>query len=223
MQFLTWTTFAALVAASPLSGQASPLGERSMPREAEIALALSAAPPSVTSGASVLVLDKDGYKLARTGSNGFVCLVLRRWGAPTFAPVEIRDAVFKYPQLRAPICYNPVASRTVLPYQEMRASLGIAGKTAEQIAAAISDAYSTGKLPRMEGTGFAYMYSAEQDLGPGAGAWHPHVMIFAPYTDNAALGGNPVGGSYPFVGDDPGTPFAVTIIQVDPALAIKSH
>jgi hypothetical protein len=35
------------------------------------------------------------------------------------------------------------------------------------------------------------------------------------------LGGNPPGGVLPVVGDDAGTPFAVTVIPVDVKLAIK--
>jgi hypothetical protein len=66
------------------------------------------------------------------------------------------------------------------------------------------------------------MWSAEQYLGDGVGHWHPHMMIFAPYYDNAMLGGNPFGSPMPGLSDDAGTPFAVVVVPVDHALAIKA-
>ena len=145
---------------------------------------------------------------------------MRGWGAPTFTPQSLRALVYDA-ELRAPICFNPVASRTVLPLQELRAHLGMEGKTPEQIAERVTTAYAKGELPRMDSVAFAYMFSADQVLGP-AGHWHPHMMIYTPYYDNAMLGGNPQGGMLPAVGDDAGTPFAVTVIPVDHSLSVKA-
>ena len=50
-------------------------------RNAEIALARSAAPPSIAKDATVLVLGKHGYETAAEGTNGFVCMVGRLWTA----------------------------------------------------------------------------------------------------------------------------------------------
>ena len=50
---------------------------QSADRAAEIALARSAAPASISSRAQILVLGKHGYETAVNGSNGFVCLVTR--------------------------------------------------------------------------------------------------------------------------------------------------
>jgi len=52
----------------------------------EIALARSAAPASISDGAEVLVLGRQGYTTAVKGTNGFVCLVERSWGAATDFP-----------------------------------------------------------------------------------------------------------------------------------------
>jgi hypothetical protein len=60
--------------------------------------------------------------------------------------------------------------------------------TPEQIAAGIEAAFTRGELPKREGVTFAYMWSADQNLGPVAGHWHPHMMIFAPYYKNSMLG-----------------------------------
>lgn len=199
-----------------------PLSEYLMPRDAELALARSAAPAAVTDHATFKVLTKTGYEVATTGDNGFVCLVLRGWSAPTFTPAQFRSLVYDA-KVRAPICYNPAAAKTVLPYQEMKAQLAMAGKDPDEIASAVKAAYDNGKLPKMESVAFAYMFSADMYLAPGIGAFHPHVMVFAPYYENAMLGNNPFGGPAPFVSDDAGTPFTVTVIPVDHSLAIKAH
>ena len=205
-------------------GQSSkypPLNEYMMTPETEAALARSAAPETIAGHGTVKILTASGYKDATKGDNGFVCLVMRGWGAPTFTPAQLRDLVY-YAKLRAPICFNPVASRTVLPLQELRAKLGMEGKTPDQIAEAVQAAYAKGALPRMEMVAFAYMFSADQDLGPGVGHWHPHMMVYTPYYENSMLGGNQP-GALPIVGDDAGTPFAVTVIPVDHNLAVKSQ
>lgn len=66
------------------------------------------------------------------------------------------------------------------------------------------------------------MWSANQDLGPGIGAWRPHMMVFAPYCTNAMLGGNEFGGSLPFVTDDAGTPFTVVVVPVSGNAAVRA-
>ena len=51
-------------------------------RQAEIALARSAAPASISREATVLVLGRQGYETAVEGTNGFVCVVARGWMGP---------------------------------------------------------------------------------------------------------------------------------------------
>jgi hypothetical protein len=216
----------ASLGAGLLSAQAPPspppVSAFLMPRDAELALARSAAPATVTEHATFKVLTPTGFQVAQEGRNGFTCLVLRGWSAPTYTPAPFRDLVYD-PRVRAPICYNPVASRTVLPYQELRTKLAMAGSTPDQIAQGVSAAYAHGELPSVTETGIAYMWSADMYLASGVGAFHPHMMVFIPYNDNARVGGNPFGGMAPFLSDDAGTPFAVTVIPVDPALAIRVH
>jgi hypothetical protein len=64
----------------------APLSEYMMPREAEIALARSAAQENISSRATIKVLTTSGFQVVREGDNGFVCLVMRGWAAPTFTP-----------------------------------------------------------------------------------------------------------------------------------------
>src|SRR5580658_9658940 len=72
-------------------------------RNAEIALARSAAPPSISGAAEVVVLGPHGYETAVEGKNGFVCIVERAWMNPFDSPE------FWNPKNRGPICYNPPA------------------------------------------------------------------------------------------------------------------
>jgi hypothetical protein len=198
------------------------LSEYQMTRDAEIGLAKSAAPASVSSRATIKVLTPSGYQVAREGDNGFVCMVLRGWTAPTYTPAQLRNLVYDA-TLRAPICFDPAASRTVLPFYELRSKLGMQGKTPDQIADAIQAAYAKGELPKRDTVSFAYMWSADQILAPGGEHWHPHMMIFAPYYDNSMLGGNEFGSPLPQVTDDAGTPFTVIVIPVDDRLAVKAR
>ena len=203
------------------SSKYSPLNEYMMDPGTEMALARSAAPDNISDHATIKVLTPAGYKAVVEGDNGFVCIVMRGWSAPTFTPAENRGLVYDS-KLRAPICFDPVASRTVLPFQELRTKLGMKGEDPDAIAAEVAKAYALGELPKMEAVSFAYMWSADSNLGPGVGAWHPHMMVYAPYYTNAILGNNKCGEATPCVSDDAGTPFAVVVIPVHGIEAIKA-
>ena len=56
-----------LLAQSASSHRYPPLREYLMTQEAEMALARSAAPPSVTAGATIKVLTQSGYQVVRKG------------------------------------------------------------------------------------------------------------------------------------------------------------
>jgi hypothetical protein len=89
--------------------------------------------------ASVKILTDAGYQTLHSGDNGYVCMVLRGWSAPTYTPVQVRGLVYDS-TVRAPICFDPLAARMVLPYYELRSKLGSEGKTLDQIAEAIQAA-----------------------------------------------------------------------------------
>jgi hypothetical protein len=197
-----------------------PIAEYLMPRDAEIALAKTAAPASLSERATIKILTKSGYEVAREGDNGAVCMVMRGFTAPTYTPAQFRNIVYD-PTIHAPICFTPPAARTAMPYYELRTKLAIAGMDPDQIGRRLETAYVKGDLPRRDAVTFAYMWSAHQHLGPGIGAWHPHMMVFAPYYDNTMVGGNAFGSPFPQVSDDAGTPFTVVVIPVDDKLAIK--
>jgi hypothetical protein len=196
------------------SPQYPPLRDYLMPRDSETALAKTAAPDNISSRATIKVLTAAGFQSVHDGDNGFVCVVMRAWSAPTYTPAQFRNLVYDA-TVRAPICFDADASKSVLPYYELRTSLGMAGKTPDQIAAAVKAAYDTAKLPKRKAVSFAYMFSPQQVLGPGIGHWHPHMMVFAPFFENAMLGGSAFGTVAPQVSDDAGTPFTVIVIPVD--------
>ncbi len=222
LPFLTVLLAASLdtAAARAQMNKYPPIDKYLMPRDAEIALAKSAAPASLADHATIKVLTRSGYVVAREGDNGAVCMVMRGFSAPTYTPAQFRDLVYD-PTVHAPICFTAPAARTAMPYYELRTRLAMEGKTPDQIAESLQSAYVRGELPRRDGVTFAYMWSAHQHLGPGIGAWHPHMMVFAPYTENSMVGGNEFGSPLPQVSDDAGTPFTVVVVPVDDKLAIR--
>src|SRR5579862_2757732 len=224
-QFVSLALLLCLGAASMLAQEPKypPLSEYMMSRDTEIALARSAAPDNISGHATIKVMTASGFQTVHEGDNGFVCLVMRGFtGAPTFSPAQLRVAIAYDSKTRATICFNPQAVRAVLPYYELQTKLGLEGKTPEQIAEGVQAAYAKGEIPKRAEVGFAYMWSADQVLGP-AGHWHPHIMVYAPYYENSMLGGNDPTSALPTVGDDAGTPFAVGVIPVDDKLAIKAR
>jgi hypothetical protein len=132
----------------PAKTQSYPaIGDYMMSRDAEIALAKSAAPVNISDHATVKVLTASGYQVAREGGNGFVCMVLRGWAAPTYTPAQLRDLVYDA-KTRAPICFDPKASQIVMPYYELRSKLAMQGETPDHIAEQVQAAYVKGQLPQ---------------------------------------------------------------------------
>jgi hypothetical protein len=160
----------------------APLSQYLMSPQAEIALARSAAPAAISRRATIVVLGTHGYAVAQKGQNGFTCVVERGWmqpfGAPNFWGV----------QMRAPICYNAAAARTVLVYTFKRTEMALAGASKSQIQNRIEAAIAANALPKPAPSSMAYMMSKSQYLNDGAKAWYPHVMIFTSMDDGANAG-----------------------------------
>jgi hypothetical protein len=153
-------------------------------RSAEIALARSAAPEAISRDATVLVLGKSGYETAIDGRNGFTCLVERSWMSPFDSPD------FWNPKLRGPVCYNPAAVRSILPYTINRTKQVLAGVSKERMHESIVAAVAKGELPVPETGAMSYMMAKDGYLGDSAGHWHPHLMFHIPKTDAASWGAN---------------------------------
>jgi hypothetical protein len=163
----------------------APLDEYLMTdRNAEIALARTAAPKSISDDASVVVLGRHGYETAVKGKNGFVCIVERPWTAPFDHPE------FWNPKGRGPICYNPAAARSVLPYTFKRTELALAGLTNPQMLDRMKAAVANKELTPPEPGAMSYMLSKEQYLNDQVVHWHPHLMFHLPKVDGASWGAN---------------------------------
>jgi hypothetical protein len=166
----------------------APFDQYLMPdQNAEIALARSAAPESISRDASVVVLGRHGYETAVQGKNGFVCVVERGWTAP------INDPNFWNPKLRGPICLNPAAARSYLPRTIKKTELVMAGRSKSEMFVAIMAALNKKELPALEPGAMSYMLSKDGYLGDGNGHWHPHLMFFTNGKDVANWGANLTG------------------------------
>jgi len=161
----------------------APVGQYLIPdRNAEIAFARSAAPPSVSRDAEVLVLGPHGYETAVKGTNGFVCVVERSWMQPLDSPV------FFDPDVRLPLCLNAPAARTHLALTVKTTELALAGLSTNQISDSIRAAFDRKALPLPDPGSMCFMMSKQQNFGPGIGHADPHLMFWFPRTDAMAWG-----------------------------------
>ncbi len=165
----------------------APVAQYQMARDAEIAMARTAAPASISADAEILVMGKSGYETAVQGKNGFVCMVLRSFAAAIDAPQ------FWNPKIRGPICLNPEGARAWLPHVRMKAEWALAGLTTEQMAERIKAALAAKQYPPMEPGAMSYMMSKDAYLADNGGHWHPHLMWFVDGSDPAAWGANLAG------------------------------
>ena len=150
-------------------------------RNAEIAMARSAAPDSISHDARVLVLGPHGYETAVEGKNGFVCVVERGWMAPFDNPE------FWNPKIRGPLCFNPPAARSVLPITYKRTEMVLAGQSKVQIMEGIK-IFAKNELPDLEPGGLTYMMSKEAYLTDAGDHNMAHLMFYTPLMDGAVWG-----------------------------------
>ncbi len=186
---------------------AAPLSQYLMAKDAEVAMARSAAPVGISGGAEVLVLGRDGYESAAKGGNGFVCLVERSFAAAVDFPE------FWNPKIRGPVCVNAEAARTYLQVVRMEARLVMAGRSREEIAAALKAAWEKKELTEPGAGAMSYMMSKQQYLGDEPGMWHPHLMWFAAGDAAKAWGAN-VEGSPVMAAPDLGDRMTILLVAV---------
>jgi len=152
----------------------APIAQYRMDRDAEIALARTAAPASISRDAEVLVLGPKNFETAVQGKNGFVCLVGRAFAGPLTNPE------FWNPKNRSPICLNPPAARSLLPYAMKEAGMALAGASKAQITDAIRTAVARKELGAPESGSMAYMMSKEAYLTDQGSHNLAHVMFELP-------------------------------------------
>lgn len=174
----------------------------------EISLARSAAPPSISADAEVLVLGSHGFETAVKGKNGFVCIVERSWSA------GFADAEFWNPKVRAPICFNASAAHSVLPEFLKRTEWVLAGASKQEMRDRIKAAHTDKTFMAPDPGSMCYMMSAQAYLADKGIHWMPHVMFFVLRATASSWGANLAGSPISaFEGDDldPVTVFLVPV------------
>jgi hypothetical protein len=164
--------------ATPSYPKMAPLEQYLMPdKAAEIALARSAAPASISHDATVLVLGHNGYEQAVQGKNGFVCWVARSWMGPFDWPE------FWNPKVRGADCLNPQAARALVPVIYLRGKLAMAGRSKAEMVTALKAAYAHKQIPDLESGAMDYMMSKSSYLTDQGGHDMPHLMFFTQVKD----------------------------------------
>lgn len=172
------TLLLALSGAS-LSAQAAGSGKSGrralLPRDQEIALARSAAPPAVSDSARILVLTDRGFEVAVPGTTAVTCIANRSW-----------------PESLEPACFDAEASLTVLPVELYRTEERHKGRPDADIEREINDRLADGRFRLPRRPALQYMLSAAQQLisddGRKVGKWYPHMMFVIPYLTNGDMG-----------------------------------
>jgi hypothetical protein len=169
----------------------------------EIALAESAAPRAIAGGASIFLLHRGGFVIARQGNNGFTCFVARS------EPGEIE-----------PICYeDEEKTHTLVAREFIEQELREKGLDDAAVAVEVGQRYRRGELRPSQNFGLAYMLSPCNRVMNASGKLvdeHPHLMFYAPYATNQQLGlamPSTHGGNYaPFILFE-GEPWAFLIVH----------
>jgi hypothetical protein len=152
----------------------APIEQYRMDRDAEIALARTAAPASISRDAEILVLGQKNYEIAVKGKNGFICAVGRAFAGP------LNNPEFWSPKNRSPICWNPPAARSLWPYAVKETGMALAGASKAQIVEAIKTAVAKKELGVPETGSMAYMMSKEAYLTDRGDHNLAHVMFELP-------------------------------------------
>jgi len=165
----------------------APADQYLMEKNAEIQLARSAAPDSISRDATILVLGARGYETAVEGKNGFVCMVERSWMASFDWPE------FWNPNVRGADCLNPQAARSILPSALLRSRMVMAGRSKAEIVSALKTAYEKKQLPGLENGAMAFMMSKSSYLTDEGGHNLPHLMFFTAVLDAKDWGSGAAG------------------------------
>jgi hypothetical protein len=160
-----------------------------MPVGLETSFALSCLPSHVRQNATVYLLDPEkGYYIARAGTNGFSCFVLRTdW------------QLGEFPQdFAAAISYDAEGTKVIFPvYADVEAMRASGNFTAAQVKDSIAARFARGYYKAPSKPGISYMLAPIMRAYVGTeGHKHlatfsmPHYMFYAPYFTSADIGGD---------------------------------
>lgn len=174
------------------------------PEEVQIRLAETAAPPEISSKASIYVLRKHGYELARKGSNAFTCFVDRT----RLDTVE-------------PQCMDAEGLTTTFQTRLFAEAQRAAGVAEEKIMAGIEDGYRSGRFLAPRRPGLIYMLSDYNiifdDKSQKAVHVSPHLMFYGPGLEEKDVGS---GAGAPIL-TNPGRPDNLMIVV--PSSSAHTH
>jgi hypothetical protein len=175
------------VAQSDKYPEMAPVEQYLMERNAEILLARSAAPDSISRDATILILGRQGYETAVRGKNGFVCMVERSWMAQFDSPE------YWNPKIRGAECLNRQAARSIVPITELRTRMVMAGHSKAEIVSATKAAFGKKQLPYLENGNMVFMMSKSAYLFDAGDHNAPHVMFFTALKDGKDWGADASG------------------------------
>jgi hypothetical protein len=168
-----------------------------MPRELETKFALSALPPYLREGATVLSLDpKRGYQVDRKGSNGFTCLVERT----EWAKEEYREDIY------TPLCFDAAGSNHLKVWTDI-ASFRAKGVGPRELRAKVLKRFEKGIYRAPSRPGLSYMVAPLMRSYPSPDPADktvvtmsmPHLMFYAPNLSYAEAGPARPPTPYPFL------------------------
>ena len=154
-------------------------------RNAEIAMARSAAPESISRDAKVLVL---GGMATKPPSRARM-VSCASWSEGGWAHSMVSfPLIFGTLKFEVRSAYNPPAARSILPMTYKRTEMVLAGQSKAQIIDGIKT-FIKQELPPLEPGAMSYMMSKEQYLtDDGHHNWIAHLMFYTPLMDGAVWG-----------------------------------
>ena len=184
MRIVLTVLFASILPVFDQTPIPKPAYDFSLPREARIQLAESAAPPEISGKATVYLLEHTGYVKVREGTNGFSCFVDRQT-----------------PWNSEPTCFDAEGSATTLPTRIFVEDERAKGKSEDEIKKELDHGYKTGKFKPPSKPGVVYMLSNSVFLLNASNNTiihaPPHLMFYAPYATDKDIGSPPPGMNMP--------------------------
>jgi hypothetical protein len=116
--------------------------------------------------------------------------------------------------MRGPLCYNPPAVRSILPYTIKRTELVLAGRSKLEVIAAIKEDIKSHTLPPLESGAMTYMMSKQGYLNDNARNWVPHLMFYFPRNHGSTWGADSPGAPPMLNAQFQDSPEALSVIMV---------
>lgn len=183
-------------------------------RDEEIALSRSAALPSVSDKATILVLTESGdHEVAVEGENDWTCFTGRSWTGPSQSENGRRQWSKRNfdPVIRAPQCFNKLGAQTVLQKHLLMTKMLMTGASPAEVDLEIALAVQSGAMKAPSPGAMSYMQSPKQIIGPRSDRFMPHLMLFTPFLTQDAYGDRDKEFRTPIV-TTPGSVWTTTVV-----------